>query len=195
MAEFWINTTNLESPIRQWDRLILGGITFPGLCKLQCGVGVNLEVNPFQEKPATDTDPPVVGISLIDKGYKPATLRAVVAVWTKEQWGSLEAILPAFSPRSGNKQGTAGTAARALRTKGIKGRDAFDIVHPATALLGIQSVIIESIELPPIEEQTLYVTIGMIQYFPTHGIRTVHGGAGEPLDSTDLDVSAGDNVK
>jgi hypothetical protein len=189
MAEFWINTEKLESPIRAWDKLTLGGITFPGIVRLSTGVNITLEPNKVQTKAASGDKPAQFAISLADRGYNAAKVRATIEVWTKEQWEDLEETLPKFTPRTGEKQGSSigGTAnnPNAQRTKGIKGRDAFDIVHPATALLGITAVIVEAVSLPEIVDQTLVVTLDMLQYFPQHGVRTVHGNVGntDNLDS------------
>lgn len=213
-TDFWIDLNKGESPIRVWDKLTLGGITFPGLCALECSVGLDLDVAKYQTRLAAGTQPAQFLIGLIDKGYSPGTIRAFLQIWEQDQWEDMKETLPKFSPRSGNKQGSSlgnggvasasdananssgalGVNVSAQRSAGIKGRDAFDISHPTAALLGITSVIITKITIPPIIEQTMIVTMDMLQYFPQAGVRVLHSSGGS-LNAKDFDTpNPGGNV-
>lgn len=191
-SDFWVDLKKGESPIRIWDKLTLGGITFPGIAGVECSVGLDLEVAKYQTRLPAGTQPAQFQIGLVDKGYAPGDVRAFIQVWTLDQWEDLKETLPKFSPRSGDKQGSAlgGTPNNpSAKTANAKGRDAFDISHPATALLGISSVIVKKISLPMIMDQTLIVTMDMIQYFPQAGVRVLHSSGGA-INAADFDTPA-----
>lgn len=197
MSDFWVDLTKGESVVRVWDKLTLGGITFPGLCSLQTSVGLDLEVAKYQLAPPSGSNPAKFQISLTDKGYAPGSVQAIVQIWDQDQWEDMKETLPKFSPRSGAK--TSGPlGAPGINQKSAllsaKGRDAFDIAHPATALLGIDAVIINRVSVMPIVEQTLFVQLEMTQYFPQTGQRVLHSSGGA-LNPQDAEVGAGGNLK
>lgn len=199
--DFWRDEAPGESVWRPWDKLILGGITFPGVVKITCAIGVGIDVNKYLKKRGTATEPAQFRITLTDRGYEPGTVRAEVEIWDADQWEDLKETLPKFTPRTGDFQGSDivgatsadGTVTNqaAKRSDNIKGRDAFDIVHPTTRLLGVDSVVIKGISVPHVENGCLKFTIDMIEYFePSSYPRTLHGGAGsndalfvDPVDS------------
>ncbi len=204
-SDFWIDLKKGESPIRLWDKLTLGGITWPGLCLVETGVGLDIDVAKFPTKLASGTSPAQFQITLTDNGYAPGDVNAIVQIWTQEQWEDLQETLPKFSPRSGNQQGSSiGNSNPRLsvlpvsnpnaKSIAAKGRDAFDIVHPATALLGIDSVIVKRIRLLPISEQTLFVQLEMLQYFPQTGRKLTHSSGGPVVGFDVPDVKAADNL-
>lgn len=193
-TDFWIDEKKGESPIRVWDKLTLGGVTWPGLCRITCGVGLDIDVAKWLEREAQGTSPAQFQITLTDKGYLPGTLRATIEVWEVDQWEDLKETLPQFSPRSGQKY-SAGPGAAVARTSQVRGRDAFDIIHPATALLGIDSVIVKHITIPEIVNQTLTVQMDMLQYFPATGVRNLRTG-GAAATAADAQVpQPGKNLK
>lgn len=200
--EFWVDEKKGESVIRVWDQLTLGGITFPGLCMIEAGTKLEIIPNKYLQKEARGTTPAQYQISLSDKGYAPGRVKATIQIWTKEQWEDLEETLPKFTPRWGTKQGSGigttqeevGVSAGALslsqnakRKPDVKGRDAFEIIHPSCALLGIDAVIVTDVLLPAIVGQTLTVQMDMIQYFPQTGIKKLYSSGGD-LDPEDFDV-------
>lgn len=182
--DFWVDELAGESPWRVWDKLILGGITFPGVCKITCGTGIGIDVNKVLKKRATAADAAQFRITLTDRGYNPGIIRAELSIWESDQWEDLKETLPKFTARSGDFQGSdvVGESTGdvgAKRSKGIKGRDAFDIVHPVTRLLGVDSVIVQNISVPHVEAGELKIMIDMLQYFePAAYPRTLHGGGG-----------------
>lgn len=205
-SDFWIDLLKGESPIRVWDKLTLGGITFPGLCKIETGTSLELDVAKFIKKGQSATDPPIYNIRLTDRGYAPGDVRAMIAIWEQDQWEDMKETLPKFSPRTGSDDkgkpngpsGPVATRAKSQQQQNLAGRDAFDIVHPATALLGISSVLVRGVRILPIEEQTLVVVMDMIQYFPTRTDwpRPVHTSGGAQVDGSDSAVpKAGGNIK
>lgn len=200
--EFWVDEKKGESVLRVWDQLTLGGITFPGLWMLEANSKLEITPNKYLLKAARGTTPAQYQITLSDQGYVPSTIKATGQIWTKEQWEDLEETLPKFTPRSGNKQGSqigtseadVGESAGALslspnakRKPNVKGRDAFEIIHPACALLGLDAVIVTEVILPPIVGQTLTVQMNMIQYFPQTGKRNLYSSGGD-LSPEDFDV-------
>lgn len=144
---YWVDTKIGESPVTPWDFLVLGGEMFPGACKIECANRLNVDVarqfDPVTNLPKLPT--------LTDKGYEPAKLTATVQVWLRSDWGYLLDLLPAIVPK---------------KKSFVGGRDAFDIMHPATDLLGITSVIITGVKVQPPQEQTLTVVIDMLEWFP-----------------------------
>ncbi len=196
-TDFWIDLKKGESPIRIWDKLTLGGITFPGICGIECSVGLDVDIAKYQTRLPSGTSPAQFLIGLVDKGYSPGKVRAILQIWEQDQWEDLKETLPKFSPRSGDKQGSSfgGTPNNpSAKTANAKGRDAFDIAHPATALLGIASVIVTNITLPMVIDQTLYVQMDMLQYFPQAGVRVLHSSGGA-LNAKDFDTpSPGGNA-
>ncbi len=175
-GNFWIDLRKGDSVITAWDKLKLGGVVFPGLCQIAPEVSCETDIAKWLKKLATKTTPAEFIITLTDKGYVPGIVRATIMVWEEDQWEDLKETLPQFSPRK--KAFTAlADDATATRTKGA-GRDAFDITHPATALLGIDSVIVTKVGLPQLIDQTLYVDMSFMQYYPQTGHRVLHSSGG-----------------
>jgi len=196
VSDFWVDLTKGESVVRVWDKLTLGGITFPGLASVQASVGLDLEVAKYQLALPDGTNPAKFQISLTDKGYAPGTVQAIIQIWDKDQWEDMKDTIPKFSPRSGDKtSGSLGAAGVNQKSAllSAKGRDAFDIVHPTTALLGIDAVIVTKVSLMPIAEQTLFVQLEMTQYFPQTGHRVLHSSGGA-MRQDDFQVKPGGNV-
>jgi hypothetical protein len=116
-APFW------DSDPDSWDRVILGGLTLPGLCKVE---GLKSPARwDIKEAPGTD------GATETYKGYTPASLTIRVTIWTEEQWMTIQPMIEALRPRPGKQT-----------------PKPFDIVHPATAARGIRSVIVMDVEGP-----------------------------------------------
>lgn len=116
-APFWYSDPD------SYDRVILGGITLPGVCSVE-GLKVASRWD-IKEAPGTD------GATNTYKGYTPAALTVRVRLWTEEHWSLWQTALAKLRPRPGKATPTA-----------------FDITHPATAAWGIRSVIITEIEGP-----------------------------------------------
>lgn len=174
MGDFWVDERKGESPIRTWDKLILGGVTWPGICTIEPGVTLGVDVVKLitNINAISETSPPIYKARLSDKGYNPATARALVAVWEKDQWEDLEETAAKFSPKQTSKI-----------------RDAYDILHPSTAVLGIDSVIITGLRLRHPVNQTLVCEIELLQWFPSMPFKKVRPNGGA-LNDGDFKVSA-----
>lgn len=179
VSDFWVDYLKGMTPIRPWDKLVLGNYVWPGLAIVEPSVKLSFEV----AKQNTQTDasqPPAYKIRIADKGYEPAQIRALLQVWTVDQWADLKALLPKFSPKTNSKT-----------------RDAYDISHPATTLLGIKSVIVNSIAVRSPVNQTLYVEFEMTQWFTGLPFKVVrpNGGPLNPKDFMVTSIDPGGNLK
>lgn len=179
VSDFWVDYLKGMNPIRPWDKLVLGGYTWPGIAIVEPSVKLSFDV----AKQNTQTNaamPPEYKLRIADKGYDPGGVRALLAVWTVEDWADLKALLPKFSPKTTSKT-----------------RDAYDISHPATTLLGIKSVIVNEITVRSPVNQTLYVEFVMTQWFSGLPFKVVRPNGG-PLSEKDFkvpNVNPGANVK
>jgi hypothetical protein len=161
VSDFWIDYLKGQNPIRPWDKLILGGDIWPGiLAQFTPEVSLGYDVSKFMS--AFDAkNGPTYKIRITDKGYEPAKLRAVLQVWTVEQWADLKAVLPKYSPKQTSKT-----------------RNAFDITHPACSVLGVKSVIVTRISPPLPINQTLLLEIDMVQWFEGTPFKTTRSSGG-----------------
>jgi hypothetical protein len=178
--DFWVDTVRGESPLRPWDQLQLGTVILPGLWQVTPAAKISFDVAKQNTNIANPTAPPKFRITITDKGYEPAQVKARGAIWTLEDWNVLQKVLPQIAPK-----------------KTTSTRSAWDIVHPATKLLGIDQVIINGVTVNPPVNQTLIVDIDMTQYFPQTKIFILHSSGG-PLKQSDFTVApvkAGDNIK
>jgi hypothetical protein len=142
--DFWKDLEKGESPIRQWDKLVLGGVVLPGVWTVDARIALDIDI--AKQKGSLPT--------LTDNGYRPAQIKAVGKVWTKDQWDELQELLPEILP---SKRSTV--------------RDSFDISHPATSLIGVKSVIItEAVPKHPDNEQTFALELTMMEWFPETAI-------------------------
>lgn len=182
MSDFWVEQD------AGWDKLVLGGITFPGLARVRAEVSCGISPNRIRETEATKDRPAKFKLTLSDQGVEPASLNVELRIWEVDHWEDIKGTLPKFVPRNGDFQGSeiVGISVNnvvlsqsARRSENITGRDAFDISHPMVKLLGIKSVVIRKIAISPVEGQVLSISFDMIQYFPPSTYpRTTHGGSG-----------------
>lgn len=174
MSQFWVDQIKGDSVLRAWDQLVLGGETFPGLCQIEPSVELSVDVVKWVTNPNSidENNPPKYEARLVDKGYGPGRLRATVAVWTPDQWRDLQDVLPRYTPKEAQDI-----------------RDAFDILHPATKLIGITSVLVTKVTLRPPVMQTLYVELEMLQWFPRSPFKKVRPNGGA-LNDADASVAA-----
>lgn len=183
MSDFWVEENS------GWDKLTLGGITFPGLARVRGEVGVGISPNKYRTSEATQDRPAQFKLTLTDQGVDAGTLSVELRIWEEDHWEDIKETLPKFIPRNGDFQGSeiVGISVNnvvlsqaARRSENITGRDAFDISHPMVKLLGIKSVVIRKISISPVEGQVLSINFDMLQYFPPSTYpRTTHGGSGK----------------
>lgn len=169
-GDFWVNELSVPQlptsvDVTDWDKLWLGDLptAWPGLCQVEASVALNTDVVHYTE-PQTYHLPPInqsQKVYIVDKGYEPAKVRATLIVWTLIQWNQLKVYLSNITPKTTNKL-----------------RPSYFISHPATDLLGINQVIVDSVVVRPPEEQTLYVDVFMTQWFPYLVTKVVRQGAG-----------------
>jgi hypothetical protein len=135
---FWVSPDYGNS---LWDSLWLGGTDWPGAWQVKV-------------KKARDVDKAKQsgqdGNTLTDKGYVGAVVTATGRLWKQDQLEDFQALLPNFDPR---KPGVT--------------RSPLDIYTPVTALFGVDSVYIKSIEAGhPTSGGVLTVTIELEEWFP-----------------------------
>lgn len=159
--DFWVDLIKGENPVRPWDKLILGGDVWPGiLAQFTPEVSLGYDVSKFMTS-FNSTDGPSYKIRITDKGYDPAKIKAVLQLWDIDQWEDAKILLPKYSPKTTSKT-----------------RTAYDIIHPACALLGIKSVIITRISPPMPVGQTLLLEMDMVQWFEGTPFKTTRPSGG-----------------
>jgi hypothetical protein len=121
---------NLEppGPLNPWDTCTLGGYTMPGITKMKGPVkGRKLDI---KQSPGTH------GATMTDQGYKPADVVFEVLIWTPAQAEAFQIALPAWEPAPGKEYSEPQL-----------------LIHPATSMRGITSVVIEEITGPEVDEK------------------------------------------
>lgn len=174
MSQFWVDELKGESVLRVWDQLVLGGDTFPGLWQVEPVVELSVDVAKWitNQNSIDENNPPKYEARLVDKGYGPGKLRATGQIWTAAQWRDLQDVLPRFTPKESSDI-----------------RDAFDILHPLTKLIGIDSVLVVKVAPRPPVMHTLYLDIEMLQWFPRSPFKKVRPNGGA-LNASDFEAAA-----
>jgi hypothetical protein len=126
-----------------WDTLVLGGVTWPGVCDITGG-GL---VRKIDVKHAKGQD----GATITDEGLEPAKLDITLTVYNQTDWQLLQELLPTVWPRK----------------KGGE-RTPLEIVHPKAALLGIRYIYLTEVPIPEFDKakQLLTVTLKCMEYVP-----------------------------
>jgi hypothetical protein len=162
VTDFWVS----EDARTAWDTLYLGGELWPGVSNVEASSerGVNVA------KPRDRSKDP----TLTDNGYEPGSIKVTIKIWTEEQWEKLNEIVPRFSPR-----------------KSSTVRTPLELWHPATAILGIDTVFVKTIGVvPPQSNQILTFNMALMQWFPTTSRgRSVGRSDGGPLNQADFEVN------
>lgn len=104
-----------------WDACYLGSYRLPGIATVDVSLGRKLDV---KSAPGSD------GATITDKGYEPAKVKIRCVMWTEQHKWDLTTILTALHPKHANT------------------KQALDISHASTAMLGIRSVYIQTISGP-----------------------------------------------
>lgn len=128
-----------------WDKLILGSTTMPGLCYIDTDSSRDIQIAKEKKKD---------GAHLRDNGMNASPVKATLILWTKEQFDELDRVLPKFLPR---KPGIASAP--------------FDIVHPATRLMGVSQVTIRRVRVTTPVVGQLRVDFDMIEWFEPSAIK------------------------
>jgi hypothetical protein len=155
-----------------WDNLFLGGADWPGVWKVD--VTKSRSVTKVKVKGKD-------GVTTTDEGYDGAVLKATGILWLAEQFDDLQTLLPNFDPRQPG----------VIRTP-------LDIYTPVTALLGVDSVYLEKINISPPATGILTVSLDLSEWFPntkttvtTKKVKGFDGTdkAGAPLNKSDFVVT------
>lgn len=118
-----INALYSEHP---WDTAWMAGYRLPGECAVMNGL---TEIGIDMKKPDGKD-----GGRITVKGYKPGKFEVSCTVSTAEQWDALQAVIEVVW--------------RQKKKKGKLKDVAFDIHHPALALYGVTSCVIEGLSYP-----------------------------------------------
>ncbi len=157
MSDFW----TAETAYTFWDRLFLGGKTWPGLAIVEPQQNRAISVAKRRGREPT----------LTDNGYDPGQIKVTVKAWTEEQWSELQNLIPEFSPR-----------------KNETVRTPLEIWHPATDVLGIDAVVITSVSMKHPSDQILLVEMNLLQWFPETSRRPIGRSDGGTLNQQDFEV-------
>lgn len=133
----------LPDELSRWDFIILNGTRAPGICRLEGGrhIGYSREV---ALGIATGQPPWVFG-------FDPVEFSLVLTLWTPRQFQELEAMLPNIMPKAGPAPDPRAVTAE----------------HPALALVGVDTIYFESMELPRhIGKQVMEVTFQCYEFKP-----------------------------
>lgn len=174
MSQYWTDEVKGESVLRAWDKLVLGDYQFPGIWQIEPTAALGVDVAKWitNQNSIDEDNPPKFEARLVDKGFDAGRMRATGQVWTSEQWRDLQDVLPRFTPKESSDI-----------------RDAFDILHPATKLLGIESVLVTKVTLRPPVMQTLIIEMELLQWFPRSPFKKVRPNGGA-LSEADAAVAA-----
>jgi hypothetical protein len=120
---FWddtLLTLEMGAEVSAWDQVLIAGLALPGLCTVRSKKHKRIDI---QKKKGTDT------ARMVFTGYDPGEIVVSVRIWTKAQLAQLQQIIPVIRPK------TDGKSLKAL-----------DIYHPSLALVGIHSVVVDTID-------------------------------------------------
>lgn len=118
-----------------WDLLVLQGMKVPGISKVRCVPKMKLDV---QKPNGLD------GSQVIARGHLPADVQITITIWTRAQWEIMQGILDAIWRKPGKDSRRSRTDASATVSK----EGAISASHPALALYGVSSIILEQPESP-----------------------------------------------
>jgi hypothetical protein len=116
-----------------WDTLQVGPWTMPGVWTVDFSIRREIDV-----KKAVSTD----GARLKDKGYAPPQLTLTGKLTTRDDWNTLQGIMPSIHPR---RPGAA--------------RTPFRIVHPKTLLMGITAIFIHEVDAVTLDNGVLGIQL------------------------------------
>jgi len=129
-----------ETDPDEWDRLGLGTSSLPGVWKVTGSVSRDVEVKKSKGKDGARTT---------DHGYVPAKVTMVGRFVSLEAWALMQLLIAELHPPR----------------MGLP-RQPLQIRHPATQFLGIDTVYIESIALPELDDGILQLTIEAVEWRP-----------------------------
>lgn len=129
-----------EDAPEEWDRLTIGSNVMPGVWDIDFSCRRGIDVKKSKGKD---------GARLKDEGYSPPIIELIGKIATREQWESLQSIIPTLHPK---KKGEA--------------RKQYGIGHPKTRLLGISQVYITEVKAPSLVKGIMTIVLNAIEYVP-----------------------------
>lgn len=138
-----------NSSFSPWDVCALAGLALPGVAKVLVKAKKRFDVKKSKGKN---------GATLTFTGYDPSELSIELRVWTPVHLNALASVMPMLKQKATTTGGAQATAAQL----------AMDINHPTTTLLGIHSVLIESVSgLEPADQKgVMRMQIRCLEYIP-----------------------------
>lgn len=138
-----------------WDIVVLNGFRAPGVAEVKCTPQLKIDL---PKKASHDGGP------AIERGHLPAKVDISMTVWTPAQWIALQELLFAIWRKPGEKfrlENDGGVpSSSSTKGKDKKGntilvpKPAITIAHPACALWGVTSILIEQTDSPVPGQQT-----------------------------------------
>jgi len=151
--QFW------TEPDNDWDKLVLGGVVWPGVISDISGDAVarNLDI-----KKSKGSD----NATITDEGNTNAKFSVTLTIWTDAQWRELQERIPEVHPRR----------------KGGE-RKPLQIINPQLNLLGINEAYLISIPIPKLDRfkgGPLDFTMGFLEWVPNpKPVKVNTGGSGK----------------
>lgn len=141
MAQTLIQHWEVPGAEESWDRVVIGGRTWPGIAKVTISGSTKLDVK---------TAPGANGATITFQGNEPKKISIEVSVWTAEQWTEIQECIAQIEPSA---------------SKG--GGDSFDIGHPVAYLRGVKAIMIDSVDGPSFDTVGVAkFSIKAVEYFP-----------------------------
>lgn len=151
---FWGNGSHIGKLFSgdPWDTVVIGGMKLPGLCEVRGLAQLELD----KKKPKGSN-----GVTLTVTGYEPGPFEITCTVWTSEQWDWLQDWINKFWALPRKSRPT--TVEKKVRTgsnpdgspkiskvssKNKASQVALQIEHPALAVLGISSCVVQAVSIP-----------------------------------------------
>jgi hypothetical protein len=173
-------------PRNPWEKVTIDNLIIPGLCKVTATSKQRIEIKKTKGKDG--------GTTLL-LGIDPASVDIEVTIWTPEQLDTLNWLMgrlwrrPSKRAVSDRLQGT--------ESAEITDNAAFTIEHPACAMIGVFSVVIERVEPPVLQgDGTAKMKITAVQYIkpPAQQKATVRRVRGSGRVSVDPKIEQAANA-
>lgn len=129
-----------KTAVTQWDVLVLGGITMPGVWAITIKPSRKVQIDASKE---------LNGTTLTDNGYNGAKVTGKGRLWTDAQVDEFYRLLPFFHPR---------------KPDGVSAPTT--IVHPLATLYGVRAIYIPEWNAATPGAEFLTVSFSAVEWFP-----------------------------